>query len=225
MESNITAWSLISQEPRFPQGVLTDGFVQRFDRYMDWEQLSIHYLFTMAMLRIYFHRVNWIHILKRQQFSEDFLIEMSSNFNNCWEVISKYQNLSENYIDNYKDKLEWEVLFNNQRLSGKFLREHEKYLKFIHFDKDNDTNTSDESFDRINDTITSAEHLDKNNDTNTGGESFDRINDTITSAEHLDKNNDTITSGVKCGTSTITPYFYLYYFYLTSLLLIKPSLQ
>lgn len=142
VESNITAWSLISQEPKFPEGVLTDSFVQRFDTHMDWEQLSIHYFFTVTMLRMYFHRVNWIHILQRQQFSEEFLVEMASNFNNCWEVISKYQNLSEGFIEQFKDKLDWQVLFEHQRLTGKFLREHNDYLSFVKFYENNSDNTT-----------------------------------------------------------------------------------
>ena len=138
METNICIWSLISQEPRAPQGVLTDEFVQRFDRYMDWEQLSIHYLFTIAMLRTYFHRVHWVHVLARQQFPEYFLIEMTSNFDDCWEIISKHQRLSENYIERFKDKLDWEILFDNQQSNGKFLRGHAKYLKFINFNESYD---------------------------------------------------------------------------------------
>lgn len=142
VETNITAWSWISQEPRVPQGVLTDSFVQRFDRNMDWDILSLHYFFTVEMLRIYFHRINWIHLLQRQQFSEDLLTEMAANFDCCWEVISKHQNLSENYIEKFKDKLDWEIIFEHQKMSGKFLKEHSNYLPFLYFNKnDNDTGT------------------------------------------------------------------------------------
>ena len=135
MSSNICAWTVISQEPRTPQGVLTDEFVQRFDRYVDWEQLSIHYFFTLIMLRTYAHRVNWNFILQRQKLSENVLIEMSPYFDDysCWEIISKHQNLSETYIERYKDKLDWELLFDNQRLTGEFLRKHKDYMKFIYF--------------------------------------------------------------------------------------------
>jgi hypothetical protein len=134
MDANITAWQVISREPRIPHGVLTDNFVQHFDKYLDWELLSLNYLFTVEMLRIYFHRVNWNHILKRQRFTENILMEMIPLINNCcWEVISKFQNLSEAFIDNYKDDVDWEIIFESQKVSGMFLKEHEEYLKFIHF--------------------------------------------------------------------------------------------
>lgn len=141
MGTNVSAWSLISQEPRFPHGVLSDSFVQRFDTFMDWELLSLHYIFTIEMLRMYFHRVNWFHVLKRQRFSEEILVEMIPTFNNCcWKEICKYQNLSESFIENYKDHLDWNLIFEHQQTRGIFLKEHGQYLPFMNF---SDYNGSD----------------------------------------------------------------------------------
>lgn len=133
--ANISAWSLISLEPRYPDGVLTDGFIQRFDQYMDWELLSMHYFFTVELLRIYFHRVNWAFVIKRQKLPEDLLVEMSHQFENCcWHLVSKFQDLSEDFIDQYKEKLDWEYIFQFQNVSLQFLRDHKEYLTPINTD-------------------------------------------------------------------------------------------
>ena len=130
----VDAWNLISREQREPTGVLTDNFVQKFDQFLDWQLLSISYFFTMEMLRLYFHRVDWAPILKRQQFSESFLEEMVPSFTESWYIISKYQNLSEHFIHTYQDKVDWTEIFLRQNVSHEFLRDHKKYLSDIDWD-------------------------------------------------------------------------------------------
>lgn len=123
-----SVWKLLSCEPRAPNGVLTDEFVMKFSRQLDWELLSINYDFTIDMLRIYFHRVNWAAILKRQKFNESFLREMAPNFEDAWHVVSKYQTLSESFIHDYASKLDWEYITKFQITTQKFLDDHKVFI-------------------------------------------------------------------------------------------------
>lgn len=107
---------------------MTDAIIKKFDRFLNWELLSKHYDFSMDMLRIYQHRVDWSLVLKRIKFPEDFLREMSINFNNCWSIISQYQTLSEQFIHDFANYVNWEDILLYQSLSGKFFLEHFNYI-------------------------------------------------------------------------------------------------
>jgi hypothetical protein len=79
--------------------------------------------------------------LEKYKLSEDylnFIIENSKSWWDCYDFmydelnafknISRYQNLSEEFINQYKDKLEWKNITIYQNLSEKFI---EKYSKKI----------------------------------------------------------------------------------------------
>lgn len=123
------AWQLLSKERKAPEGVMTDSFIMKFDSYMDWNLLSANYDFSIDMLRIYSHRVIWSSILKRKLFSESFLREMAVSFDaDAWEILSRYQFLSEQFIHDFSDKVEWDNIALYQNVSGKFLTDH-KYME------------------------------------------------------------------------------------------------
>jgi hypothetical protein len=122
--------SLVWQQRRVPHGVLTDEFVQRFDRYIDWPLLSRNYGLDMPidMIRIYQHRLIWTTLLTFRLFPENVLREMSINFDDdCWQVISMHQRLSESFIHEYADKVDWELIVKYQTVSERFLTEHKNY--------------------------------------------------------------------------------------------------
>lgn len=123
-----SAWTILSREPKSPNGVLTDRFIMKFDKYLDWNLLSKHYDFSVDMLRVYFHRVNWCQILKRTRFTEDFLREMASNFEGCWGTLCKYQTLSEVFIHDFASKVDWDTVVLYQNVSSKFLDEHKIFI-------------------------------------------------------------------------------------------------
>lgn len=119
------SWTLLSLEPKEPQGILNDKIIMRFDRQLKWDLLSKHYEFNVDLLRIYQHRVVWEEILQRQKFSENLLREFSPNFTSkCWEIISEKQELSESFIHEFRYKVEWYNIALNQKVSGVFLSQH-----------------------------------------------------------------------------------------------------
>lgn len=123
--------SLIWQERRIPQGVLTDQFVLKFHRYIDWSVLSRNYGLDMPIdiIRMFQHRLIWATLLTFRPFSEDILREMSVNFDNdCWQVVSKHQKLSEDFIHEYADKIDWELVVKYQNVSERFKNNHYTYI-------------------------------------------------------------------------------------------------
>lgn len=123
-------WEELSREPREPEGVLTDRFVMKYDRFLNWNSLSNHYNFSIDMLRCYFHKVNWSTVLKRNKLPEYFLREMAQYFDaDAWIVISKYQVLSENFIHDFADKLDWDYILLFQDVNYSFLDKHRDLLQ------------------------------------------------------------------------------------------------
>lgn len=99
---------------------MTDGFIMKYSRFMDWQLLSAHYDFSLDMLRTYQHRVSWAHVLRRKRFPESFLREMVSNFNDCWEIVCKYQTLSESFVHDFADRVDWENVLLYQEVNSHF---------------------------------------------------------------------------------------------------------
>lgn len=76
------AWTTLSREQKEPRGVMNDRIIMRFSRFLDWNLLSSHYEFSIDMLRMYQHEVNWSILLTKQKFPDHLLREMVSYFDN-----------------------------------------------------------------------------------------------------------------------------------------------
>lgn len=136
MADNYDCWTLLSMEPKEPQGILNDKIIMRFDRKLRWDLLSKHYQFDEHMLRIYQHRVVWEDILQKQKLSETLLREFSPNFSSkCWEILSEKQRLSESFIRDFADRVDWYNIALYQNVSGKFLSDHKNHFS-SHNNKD-----------------------------------------------------------------------------------------
>lgn len=126
--NNTNAWDLISVERKEPDGVLSDAFVMKFSRYLNWNDLSKYYDFSDYMLLMYQHRILWALVLKRQRLNETMLREMALNFDSdAWCVLSQYQVLSESFIADFADKVDWDNIILYQNVSNQFLRDHYEY--------------------------------------------------------------------------------------------------
>lgn len=116
-------WKMLSEERKVPEGVMTDGFIYKFNRYMDWDLLSENYDFGFDLLRTFQHRVNWVYVLRKKRFHEEFLREMSPNFTEAWSTVSKYQTLSASFMREFRNKLDWDDLILYQNMPPGFLSE------------------------------------------------------------------------------------------------------
>ena len=64
---------------------------------------------------------DWEKLCSKQTLSEDFIREFKDKVN--WECISYHQTLSEDFIREFKDKVDWNLISTSQRLSEDFIRE------------------------------------------------------------------------------------------------------
>lgn len=71
-----------------------------------------------------FSKENWDDISHKYRLSEDFIDEFREKVN--WRYISQRQTLSENFIRKYQDKVNWQFIPVAQKLSNDFL------LEFLH---------------------------------------------------------------------------------------------
>jgi len=126
------AWKVLSREAKAPEGVLTDAFVAKYHRELDWILLSIHYEFSIDMLRQYQGKVAWQYVLKKTKYPEYFLREMAVWFDNpnlnqpgnAWNALCKYQKVSESFISFYSPYMNWDYVQQFQNVSQEFLDEH-----------------------------------------------------------------------------------------------------
>ena len=74
---------------------------------------------------------NWndIEFYQDNKLSDDFIREFQDKVD--WNFISKYQKLSENFIREFQDKVDWYYIAMNQKLSKKFIREFQINTKIL----------------------------------------------------------------------------------------------
>ena len=74
----------------------------------------------------------WNTVFQTQILSEEFLafnkakLEMDGGIN--WAVISGHQQLSEDFIRQFKNKLDWDFIVIRQKLSEAFIEKHAQYI-------------------------------------------------------------------------------------------------
>lgn len=67
--------------------------------------------------------------LKKTQVSEDYIRENKDSVN--WEDVSEYQILSESFMDEFSDYVNWRVVTRTQKLSEAFIRKHIEEIKWF----------------------------------------------------------------------------------------------
>lgn len=123
----MACWDTLSKQPK---GVITDMFIMKFDKHLNWNLLSANYDFTIDLLRHYMHRVSWSLILQRKLFPVSFLREAAPYFlPEDWQTISRHQQLSELFIHDYADYIDWEEVILYQDVSARFLSDHCQYTQ------------------------------------------------------------------------------------------------
>jgi len=105
-----------------------------FDRYfknnptrkMNWGEIIRSYTKDENFVRKYSDNFNWIHwniISNTFNLSEDFMNEFEDKI--IWRIVSRKQKLSECFIEKHSEKLNWNYIYKYQDLSDKFLEKHQ----------------------------------------------------------------------------------------------------
>ena len=96
----------------------------------EWNDISKKYELSVHMMRLFQNRLNWRYIAQYQSLRVDFIREfIEYQLRPYMEVICKYQLLDEDFIRNYKDKVDWDLVLEYQELSTEFILEHADVIK------------------------------------------------------------------------------------------------
>lgn len=94
-----------------------------------WRLIWIHQQVNEEFIKTNLNYVEWFYVLNYQYLSEEFLIHIITTVEDFqhnpihWLLISQYCTLSEDFIRQYKDLLNWEFLIHKQNMSDAFRTE------------------------------------------------------------------------------------------------------
>lgn len=102
---------------------------------IDWVKLSSdpNRYFSLAEVRIFRKRINWfVYLTNHPDVYEDNLRIASKFFDgHVWKYLSDNYKLSEGFIEDYVDNLNWIGLFKNSPMSAEFIMKYKE--KWEHF--------------------------------------------------------------------------------------------
>lgn len=116
-------WNKISERKD-----LSNEFIRKYSKYIKWNILLKNRKLDKNLIEQCFQDINVADLIIYQSLSEDLIEKVINKTNSLWGEISHFQNLSENFIDKYKDKLVWAYLLQKGNLSEKFLISHDNYI-------------------------------------------------------------------------------------------------
>ena len=105
---------------------LSEEFIEEFYKKINWQYLSYFYSPSENLMNNFLYFWNWTYVLQHVKVSEFLLRNVIDKIiidKNCWKVISQHQTLSEDFIREFKDKLDWGEICRNQKLSEDFIKE------------------------------------------------------------------------------------------------------
>lgn len=123
---------------------LPEWFIEKYENLMsrnDWQVLSYHYKnFSEQFIEKFMDKLEMGYIIQSSKLSEKFLRKHLTDFsdnnsgkidliNVWWSWISHYQNLSEDFMREFKKYLDWEEILNCQKISCNFIREIPNVMK------------------------------------------------------------------------------------------------
>ena len=123
--------------------VLSEPFIKRFADKLDWIGIILHQIISEDLIETYKNKVDWVTLSYSYKLSKSFIKRFAEYLH--WEGISgsdldeelielfqskvdwvaiswSYQELSENFLLKYRDKLDWNGVLRRQSLSEEFIR-------------------------------------------------------------------------------------------------------
>lgn len=96
-------WNTLSAQPN---GIITDEFIQQFNKSINFNILIKHYFFSSILINLFFPKINFKYLIRNQFIDEQILRNYSSCFDSeVWGVLPHYQNLSSEFLKDYQERL------------------------------------------------------------------------------------------------------------------------
>lgn len=134
---NFIDWSQLMKEPTLVSRLqeecryerLSWQTVEQMERFIRWDELSQNpHLLDEFTLHQFCHRFDWEPILKRKKISIDFMRNHAATLSNHWDTISKYQVLTPEFVLEWADFLDLELVCVYQTLDENVIRKLQKRL-------------------------------------------------------------------------------------------------
>lgn len=128
---NRRLWEIISSVP-----TLSDEFIDTFDIFLNWNFVSTYHRLTRRFIKKYINRL-YIENLKLRLdeniFSEDFIEELCIhygifNYISITDIILYAKKLSRNFIEKYKDKIDWNQIYCTKYDNRDFVDKYKDYI-------------------------------------------------------------------------------------------------
>lgn len=118
-------WEIMSYNP-----CITHELISRFRKYLSWDILIQKHKFSEEELDEYYQYYELKSVLFHYELTETFLNKHIEDIDNlsCWNIISRSQELSEDFIRTNKNKLNWEGISQCQKMSLEFIEEFRHYI-------------------------------------------------------------------------------------------------
>lgn len=109
---------------------VTVDFIREYSEFVNWRSIcSIRTSFPIEFIREFAPKLAWYYVFKYEELSEDVLRQYCHLYTEYdWSVLSSRQELSEQFMEDFADKLNWEYISSNQEFSDEFARKHLKRL-------------------------------------------------------------------------------------------------
>lgn len=122
---NKVDWLKVSASPQ-----LTVYMMDQYSDYLDWSIVVGKHKFNEDILMQFKDNVDWEQACISQCLSTTFLEDNFIMLKPYLYEISKYQKLSEDFMRNHKDILDWNIISECQKLSEKFILEMSDYVNW-----------------------------------------------------------------------------------------------
>lgn len=138
---------------------LSYNFIREYSDKIDWTTFSRWKKLEPHFMEEVKDKCIFSLSLFHQRYSEEFINKHLNKFINdyldkhyVWTVIPQTQRVSEQFIEKWKDKINWEEVCRYQKLSSKFLDEHTKYLiwEIVEYNQDLEEWFIEEHIDKLN---------------------------------------------------------------------------
>lgn len=102
-------------------------FIRKYKDYLDWDIISSRQKLTQSTIEEFTDYVNWEQIFHNQTLSTNFIRKYINKLNdNSWKAICAFQELDEQFLRDFKDKVDWGIICINQKhIKEEFFEEEE----------------------------------------------------------------------------------------------------
>ena len=111
----------------FPYEKLSEDFISELSDVVCWQEVSKRKKnMSREFIEKWAHRLDWFNLCYFNKVDSDLLSKYAYRLNFQWDVLCDRQNLSEDFIREWKDKMNFGKLLERHLLSNDFIREMKK---------------------------------------------------------------------------------------------------